>query len=268
MRTTAGKNGNGEGRFKDGGVTQAALQRNGIFHFPSPRGRGGFTLIELLVVIAIIAILASLLLPALSHAKQQAQGSQCMNNGKQLMLAWKLYSDDYREVLAYNPLAYNVETEDYGGWVNGVMQEKANFPDNTNYLFMMTGQIGPYAKNPGIYRCPADPSIAMGYGAPRVRSYSMDFTVGDKNTNGARTAVYGDYWPNFFKTTDFKIASQTWVISDEHPDSINDGCQITATSDGDVSQWSDMPASYHNGACGFAYADGHSEIWVCSRICG
>jgi prepilin-type processing-associated H-X9-DG protein len=160
--------------------------------------------------------------------------------------------------LANNIPAYG----NYGGWVNGVLSETANVPDNTNYVLMLTGQIGPYAKDPMVYRCPADPSKAKGYGLPRVRSYSMDFTVGDKSTNGARTAIYDDYWPNFFKMCDFKIASQTWILSDEHPDSINDGFQVAPTAVGDVNEWSDIPASYHNGACGFAYADGHSEIYT------
>jgi prepilin-type processing-associated H-X9-DG protein len=72
--------------------------------------------------------------------------------------------------------------------------------------------------------------------------------------------TYADYWPNFFKMGDFKVASKTWVFSDEHPDSINDGFQCTPYEDEEDTAWSDVPASYHNGACGFAFADGHSEI--------
>jgi prepilin-type N-terminal cleavage/methylation domain-containing protein/prepilin-type processing-associated H-X9-DG protein len=239
-----------------------------------PRRRAGktagFTLIELLVVIAIIAILAAMLLPALTRAKQQAQGVHCMSNSKQLLLAWKMYSDENREVLAVNVPAYG---GDLGGWVNGVLSQSANVSDNTNYVFMMGGPnpannipastttIGAYVKSPSVYRCPADPSMAQGYGVPRVRSYSMDFTVGDKSTNGSHEAIYNDYWPNFFKMTDFKMAAATWVLSDEHPDSINDGLQVAPTTDDDVTEWSDIPASYHSGACGFAYADGHSEIY-------
>jgi prepilin-type N-terminal cleavage/methylation domain-containing protein/prepilin-type processing-associated H-X9-DG protein len=231
------------------------------------RHRSAFTLIELLVVIAIIAILASLLLPALARSKQQAQGAKCMSNSKQLLLAWILYASDNRDLLANN-LGSGDES---GGWVNGVLSETARNPDNTNYIFMMGGPkgvggvtttttIGAYAKNAGIYQCPADPIIAPTYGGPRCRSYSMDFTIGDKSTDGAQEATYGDYWPSFFKMTDFKIASKTWVFDDEHPDSINDGIQYTPTSDGENTQWGDLPASYHNGACGFAFADGHSEI--------
>jgi prepilin-type N-terminal cleavage/methylation domain-containing protein/prepilin-type processing-associated H-X9-DG protein len=242
-----------------------------LYKIQNMRFRSAFTLIELLVVIAIIAILASLLLPALAISKQQAQGAKCMNNSKQLLLAWTLYASDNRDFLANN-LGSGDES---GGWVNGVLSETAHNPDNTNYIFMMGGSrgaggmpvtttIGAYTKNPGVYQCPADPIIAPSYGIPRCRSYSMDFTIGDKSTNGGRQATYGDYWPNFFKMTDFKVASQTWVLDDEHPDSINDGIQYTPTSDGENTQWGDLPASYHDGACGFAFADGHSEIhkWI------
>ena len=180
-----------------------------------------------------------------------------------------MYASENREILANNPGS----ADDSGGWVNGVLSETAaHNPDNTNYIYMMGGPkvtglaattttiIGAYAKSPGIYQCPADPIISPTYGVARCRSYSMDFTIGDKSTNGAQESTYGDYWPNFFKMTAFKIASKTWVFNDEHPDSINDGIQYTPTSDGEDTQWGDLPASYHNGACGFAFADGHSEI--------
>jgi len=229
--------------------------------------QGAFTLIELLVVIAIIAILAALLLPTLSRAKAQAQGTKCENNCHQLILAWTMYASDNRETLPNNIPG---DVANNGGWENGIMKEEANWPDNTNSFFMMggasegvrveTSTIGSYTKNSGIYQCPADPIIAQPYGQARVRSYSMDFTCGSESASQTKVGTYQDYWPNFFKTGDFKIASKTWVFSDEHPDSINDGIQFTATSDGEDDQWSDMPASYHVGACGYAFADGHAEI--------
>jgi prepilin-type N-terminal cleavage/methylation domain-containing protein len=233
--------------------------------------RNGFTLIELLVVIAIIAILAALLLPALGRAKQQAQGVQCMSNSHQLLLAWILYASDNKDVLAANVPGFDYENC-YGGWVDGWIDTSPLWPDNTNWAWMLgqanpakgdpvnTGAIGTYAVNAGIYKCPADPSIALGYGVPRVRSYSMNFAVGDKSTDGSQEPIYGDYWPNFFKMNDFTVASQTWVFSDENPNSIDDGFQCAPTMDKDTTVWGDFPASYHVGACGFAYADGHSEI--------
>jgi prepilin-type N-terminal cleavage/methylation domain-containing protein/prepilin-type processing-associated H-X9-DG protein len=235
--------------------------------------RSGFTLIELLVVIAIIAILASLLLPALAKSKQQAQGVKCESNSRQLLLAWTMYFGDNREVLPNNIPGYLISA-DHGGWVNGILSDGSPpvNPDNTNSVFMMGGAnpaagvpatattIGAYAKNPGIYHCPSDPTLAAGYGVARVRSISMNFAVGDKSTNGSKLAVYDDYWPNFFKSVDFKIASKTWIFCDESPVTIDDGFMCPPNGDADTTLWSDVPASYHNGAAGFAFADGHAEI--------
>jgi prepilin-type N-terminal cleavage/methylation domain-containing protein/prepilin-type processing-associated H-X9-DG protein len=236
--------------------------------------REAFTLIELLVVIAIIAILAALLLPALARSKEQAQGVKCMSNSHELLVAWLMYAGDSREVLPNNVGGQ----PDAGGWSQGWLTETAGNTDNTNYIYMMGGPsipdgittsstttIGAYAKNHNVYQCPADPIIAPGYGIARVRSYSMDFTCGSKSATEANIgSAYGvggsEYWPDFFKTTDFKLASKTWVFNDEHPDSINDGIQYTPSSSGEDNQWGDIPASYHNGAAGFAFADGHSEI--------
>lgn len=237
----------------------------------SPGRPAGFTLIELLVVIAIIAILAAMLLPALTHAKQEAQGKLCMSNTRQLTIAWTAYSGDFKDVLPYNIESFVSST---GGWVNGILGGAST--DNTNTTKMLQGQIGPYAQNPGIYKCPADMSTALIYNLqtfhnvpmPRCRSVAMNFCVGDKSLTGLRTPVYDDAWPNFFSMKDFIVTSKTWVFCDQDPGSINDGFMVPPTQDpaasGWVPVWSDTAANYHNNAAGFSFADGHSEIhkWV------
>jgi type II secretory pathway pseudopilin PulG len=112
-------------------------------------------LIELLVVIAIIAVLAAMLLPALSRAKEEAQGTQCRSNTKQMLLAWILYADDNR---GYFPPNQNGMTagNDYEGWVKGWLEWNPDWPDNTNTLYLTQSMLGPYTMSIGIYHCPAD----------------------------------------------------------------------------------------------------------------
>ena len=234
--------------------------------------RSVFTLLELLVVIDIIAILAALLLPALASGKSKAQNVQCMNNTRQLCIAWLLYSDDYRGYLVPNhhggDARGGANTE---GWVTGWL-DWTSTADNINELFLKDeryAKLAPYSKHTAaIYKCPADIYDNPIYKKPRVRSISMNAALGDGNK-----ANFGSWSPTFFyakKAVDLVKPAPvlTWVFVDEHPDSINDGCFfVNPWWTAATYRWTDLPASYHNGACGFAFADGHSEIkkWLDSR---
>jgi len=225
---------------------------------PETLRRCGFTLIELLVVIAIIAILAGLLLPALAKAKTKAQGLHCLNNGRQLMLGWRLQSDDNNDILLAAEDGFTPARSNWcSGWLD-FTSAKVNW-EITNDI--TKSPIWPYTGNSrAIYKCGADKSMVQnnkGERVPRVRSISMSQVFG----NGGW--LPNSNWRTYDKQSVIVAPTKTWVFVDEHPDSINDAAFANACTGGDkpgTAQIIDMPASFHNGACGFSFADGHSEI--------
>jgi prepilin-type N-terminal cleavage/methylation domain-containing protein len=256
--------------------------------------RSGFTLIELLVVIAIIAILAAMLLPALTKAKLKAQGIQCMSNNRQLSLAWRLYADDNRDILVY-------ASDDGTGQANPNNASAWTWTHmdftSAQYNWDPTADITirplfPYTKNPGIYKCPADHSTvkdAQGNIHPRVRTISMNLFVGgfapDKSHIGAPGNDGGWSWADgyviYAKMSDINggapspSPAKLWLFIDQREDRINWGnymTDMTGYSPNNPALYKfgqDMPGFYHHLAAGFSFADGHSEIhrWKDARTC-
>jgi prepilin-type N-terminal cleavage/methylation domain-containing protein/prepilin-type processing-associated H-X9-DG protein len=228
----------------------------------------GFTLIELLAVIAISAMLAALLLSALSKAHGRAEAISCLNNTCQLALAWQLYADDHNGFLPYNLGMDGSSFRTNINWVNNVMSWDLN-SDNTNTATLTDASLGPYASGATrIYHCPSDRSLsalqrAAGWDR-RIRSYSMNAMVGDAGTfsaGGVNTNNPG--YKQFFKTTQIPHPAEIFVFLDEHPDSIDDGYFLNKDVDatyGASDQWIDLPASYHNNSTAFSFADGHGSL--------
>ena len=235
----------------------------------------GFTLIELLVVIAIIAILAGMLLPALAKAKTKSLGIRCMNNGKQMMLAWQMYQLDNDDKIVHSfhggdaTLGAAAADPKKAPWVSGWLTWGTE-PDNTNILFLKEEKYARLAKYMGgsvdIYKCPADNYVSAAQRGrkwtKRVRSWSSNIGVGHYNFSANAGPFGGDYRV-ILKQADMvnQGPTDTWVFVDEHPDSMNDAGFFNPQSKG---SFVDIPAAYHNAAGGFAFADGHSEIkkWV------
>jgi prepilin-type N-terminal cleavage/methylation domain-containing protein len=233
-----------------------------------------FTLIELLVVIAIIAILAALLLPALTAGKQKAQGLYCLSNHRQLALAWHMYSDDNKDKLLYAS-EYPWDPASYAGaWVTGTLDFDPANPINWDpSLSIEKSPMWPYCnQNLRIWKCPADKSyvIVNGENKPRVRSMSMNVYLGGWGGTYGNWDIYlGPVYSAFrlyMKQSELSPPgpANVFVFLDMRADSIDMG-NFATDMDGWFGQpdrygFFDLPGFYHHFACGFSFADGHSEI--------
>ena len=286
-------------------VTQAACNhyvRDKIFVKTKPsilarESCSGFTLIELLVVIAVIGILAALLLPALSQGKQRAEGAYCLNNGKQLMVAMTLYTDDYKSLFPPNPDDGN--TIPGHNWCSGVAGRGGPAEFNPDLLKdARKNFLAPYLKQvTSVFHCPGDKRVGvyqgtdpnlLGRSVAAARTFAMNQAVGticpgfDVGTTGIHAefaghsgvptlAVNGPWlnsrfnhrrgapWFTYGKLSGIVAPgpANLWVFVDEDAGGLNDAAFAFGM---EKAEWLDAPGTYHNGGCGFTFADGHSEI--------
>lgn len=231
---------------------------------PSHRAKHAFTLIELLVVIAIIAILAAMLLPALSRAKEKARSLSCLNNLKQLQVCWQMYPMDHNEIVLPNNSVYDIGT---GMPIPGFPLDQTWCPGNAradvNTTNIENGYLFRYNRSTAIYRCPADysPVEPLGGGTlniPRTRSYNMSQSI--NGLGGKTTSSW--YIPSYQRTYEIPSPTSIFVFIEVHEGGILDSLfGIPTPTDGWNGYWFDLPAGRHNQGASLSFVDGHVERW-------
>ena len=232
----------------------------------------------MLTVIAIIAVLAALVLPVFSRARERARAIICLSNTRQLLQAWQIYAGDNDERLPFNLGMTGSSFRTDLNWVNNVMTWDLS-SDNTNLATITGASLGSYLGGvTSIFHCPSDRALsgiqsAAGWGR-RIRSYSMNAMVGNAGAFSASGVnINNPSYKQFFKITQIPHPADIFVFLDEHPDSINDGYFLNKDSpaaygaygayganSAAYDEWQDLPASYHNRATAFSFADGHASL--------
>ena len=247
------------------------------FIFPSAAAteNSAFTRMDLLALLVTVGMLGLMLVPVL--ARNRPQVPQCMNNLRQLGLAWHMYANESNDKIMSNPqestVGYGAVNYTNLAWVYGYLSFTANVPDNTNSILLTSGLMGLYVHQTKLFKCPSDywQCTEGNQLMNRVRSYSMNYCM-EGDANDAIKVAEGYpldkvFWDSgvprfgYHKVTDFggrlpgPAPAAAWVFCDEHPDTINNGCLAW----GGPADWADTPASYHELGDDFGFADGHVE---------
>jgi prepilin-type processing-associated H-X9-DG protein len=236
---------------------------------PKHAAMAGFTLSDLLALLTALSILVLLFIAARARAGNGGQVASCLENMRRLSLAWQLYANDHQGRLIDNydvsSTLDTIQKQSYRTWANNVMDWTLN-PINTNLDLVAASKLFPYlGLDPEVFKCPSDAYLSAtqrtaGW-SHRARSYSMNGSMGAPFQNASKKTAAGlsewlDHRRQFVSLSTITRPSEIFVFLDEHPDSINNGLYLL----GDGTSWGDMPASYHNGACSFSFADGHAEL--------